>query len=224
MRRRARHRSPCPGDRSQFRRAGTELASPQPEPIPGTRKMPRVVLVLCTVGLLSTLGGCVLAPTYQLASIAATGLSYALTGKSISDHALSTVTEQDCAMLRVMSGDEVCTNPDHGRLPEIMIVGAAADRAASDDARPASPGSTTLPGPPEIAGHRALDSLLISTTRAQHRSTALGRIPADLCRHWQLSKSRQCRASESRAHRGFDCGSDDRRATALPGCARSIRR
>ena len=42
--------------------------------------MPRLVLILCTIGLLSTLGGCALASTYQLASIAATGLSYVLTG------------------------------------------------------------------------------------------------------------------------------------------------
>ena len=62
---------------------------------------------LCAVVLLT--GGCALPVPLQIASWAASGLSYATTGKSISDHAVSAVAEQDCAMHRIALGKEICT-------------------------------------------------------------------------------------------------------------------
>ncbi|MGE0256080.1 MAG: hypothetical protein AB7N54_18270 [Alphaproteobacteria bacterium] len=69
-----------------------------------------VLLLLPTL-----LGGCALPLEYNLASYAIDGLSYLFSGKSATDHAISTVTERDCALLRAFDGDEIC----HDAAPDI---------------------------------------------------------------------------------------------------------
>ena len=61
-------------------------------------------LAVLAVGL----GGCSIPTPVSIATYAVDGASYAMTGKSMSDHALSAVLEQDCAMLRVVQGRLVC--------------------------------------------------------------------------------------------------------------------
>ena len=61
-------------------------------------------MVACVV-----LSGCA---SLQLLSFGASGISYAVSGKSISDHAISTVMEQDCALHRVVMEENVCSEPD----------------------------------------------------------------------------------------------------------------
>ncbi len=45
-------------------------------------------------------------------ALMADGVSYAATEKSISDHGLSAITEQDCAMHRVFTDGPVCSDTD----------------------------------------------------------------------------------------------------------------
>jgi len=59
-------------------------------------------------GLALFLAGCALPVPLQLASWAASGVSYATTGKSLSDHAISAMASQDCALHRIALGEEVC--------------------------------------------------------------------------------------------------------------------
>ncbi|MEO5336468.1 MAG: hypothetical protein H7841_06195, partial [Magnetospirillum sp. WYHS-4] len=54
------------------------------------------------------LGGCGAPVAFQVASLAADGISYLATGKSIFDHGLSAAAEKDCAMLRAVTEGEVC--------------------------------------------------------------------------------------------------------------------
>jgi hypothetical protein len=54
------------------------------------------------------LTGCGLPPALTVASTLADGISYIASGKSVSDHALSAVTEQDCAVLRLLNEREIC--------------------------------------------------------------------------------------------------------------------
>ena len=76
----------------------------------------RVVLIaIACFGL----GGCVMPPVVSYTSLALDGVSYAATGKSVSDHALSAATEKDCAMWRVVSEQEieaVCQDPTEANL------------------------------------------------------------------------------------------------------------
>ncbi|HEY9078472.1 hypothetical protein [Magnetovibrio sp.] len=48
-------------------------------------------------------------PALQAASFALDGLSYAATGKSMTDHALSAVANRDCAMTRALNGEAICS-------------------------------------------------------------------------------------------------------------------
>ena len=67
--------------------------------------MKRGVLVLV---LSMMLGGCALPLGVQVASWALDGISYVATKKSMTDHGLSIVTQQDCAMWRIMKQEEIC--------------------------------------------------------------------------------------------------------------------
>lgn len=100
---------------------------------------------LTRVGVLGALAfqlsGCLVAlpPAIQLASFAADGISYATTGKSVTDHAISAVTERDCAMTRVLAGEDICMapNPQLAMLPEASGAMATGDnhdiKNAADD-------------------------------------------------------------------------------------------
>lgn len=68
------------------------------------------ILFSCAFTLL--LSGCALPVSIQIASFAATGFSYATTGKGISDHAVSAMAEQDCAIHRIALGEEMCSETD----------------------------------------------------------------------------------------------------------------
>ena len=71
------------------------------------------ILVVVTVGFL--LQGCAFWPTFlsfpNWGWMAQTGtdvLVTAETGKSITDHAVSAVTNKDCALIRLIKGEKVC--------------------------------------------------------------------------------------------------------------------
>lgn len=66
----------------------------------------RRILCLSTTALM--LSGCGLPPALQIASLALDGLSLISTGKSTTDHAVSTVRAEDCALHRSLKGQEVC--------------------------------------------------------------------------------------------------------------------
>ena len=61
-------------------------------------------LVLLLSGGCAFVGG----PALTYASLAADGASAAFTGKMVASHVLSAVTEQDCAIIRMISGEEIC--------------------------------------------------------------------------------------------------------------------
>jgi hypothetical protein len=59
------------------------------------------------------LGGCVLPPAVAVASYAADGASYAVSDKSLSDHGISAVKNQDCATWHFFVGRAVCEDQNH---------------------------------------------------------------------------------------------------------------
>ena len=65
------------------------------------------------------LGGCGLVPpAVSIASLAVDAFSYAVSGKSVSDHGLSMVMQEDCAVLNLIQGNEICAPEPH---PEIEL-------------------------------------------------------------------------------------------------------
>ena len=73
------------------------------------------------VALPLALGAC--APL-TLATLALDGVSYATTGKSVSDHTLSAMAGRDCSLLRLMKGGPVCRAPAPG--PDVTMTALAA--------------------------------------------------------------------------------------------------
>lgn len=54
------------------------------------------------------LAGCALPPAITVASLAADGVSYLTTGKSTTDHAISAITQEDCALVRAVKEEAIC--------------------------------------------------------------------------------------------------------------------
>ncbi len=68
----------------------------------------------------AALGGCGLVPpAVSIASFAADAFSYVVSGKSVSDHGLSLVMQEDCAVLNFVQGEAVCAPGPH---PEVQMV------------------------------------------------------------------------------------------------------
>ena len=77
-------------------------------PIPSY--LPRMTVLFLPIFL----GACGLPPALQIASWVANGLSYLTTNKSVSDHGISMVSGQDCAVHRGLSGDDICSDDEEG--------------------------------------------------------------------------------------------------------------
>ena len=117
----------------------------------------RALKISVAAGLLMSLSGCIVAlpPAIQLASLALDGVSYATTGKSVTDHAISGITAQDCAMARVLKGDDICSNipievamlPDGTPVPGAVDAGRSVTSAQNDAQFQAF--SDTVTGTPE---------------------------------------------------------------------------
>ncbi len=68
--------------------------------------------ILLPSTLVLSLTGCALPPAISIASLAVDAVSYMITEKTVADHALSQLAQQDCALLRTLSGDPVCIDAD----------------------------------------------------------------------------------------------------------------
>ena len=68
------------------------------------------VRIIAVSVLAFALGGCLLPPAVSIASFAADGVSFVTTGKSVNDHVLSEVLDQDCALWRIVKSEEICVD------------------------------------------------------------------------------------------------------------------
>lgn len=67
--------------------------------------------------------GCAVPPAVTVVSLAADGVSYLATGKSVTDHGLSAATAEDCALLRpVLSDKPVCTMTETPAAKTVPVV------------------------------------------------------------------------------------------------------
>jgi hypothetical protein len=76
--------------------------------------MKLITHIRITIGaiLICVLGGCSISPTVDAVSWTFDGVSFILTGKSMTDHAMSAAAGKDCSMTRVVKGDAVCLPND----------------------------------------------------------------------------------------------------------------
>lgn len=79
---------------------------------------------LALIGLPLFLGACGLPPALSVASWAIDGVSYLASGKSVTDHAISEVAQQDCALFRAVQGREICDDIVGDDGAEVMVAAA----------------------------------------------------------------------------------------------------
>jgi hypothetical protein len=96
---------------------------------------------LFIIGLFSALlSGCAMLPVpVQMASWALDGLSVIATQKSLTDHGLSLVSKQDCALWRGLTEGEVCRD----NAIQVEVLTAASNPGAWDDSGLGIPLPTT---------------------------------------------------------------------------------
>ena len=121
--------------------------------------------IVAVAGVAVLVGGCALPPAINIASLAIDGIILAATGKTPGDHALSMVTDQDCALWRVVKDEAVCTDYVLEEADTVMVAdaGVAVDGWRRADRTPSAMagGPTeftveiasveTIPGPAPIS-------------------------------------------------------------------------
>lgn len=63
--------------------------------------------LLSSMLLILALSGCA---SIDILTLGLSGISYAVSGKSLSDHVVSTLLDEDCALYRVVVGENICRN------------------------------------------------------------------------------------------------------------------
>ncbi len=71
--------------------------------------MRALILVLCAVALSNCAAVAAIPPVVSYLSTGATVVSYVATGKGTSDHVLSAIAAQDCALHRALTQGRVCS-------------------------------------------------------------------------------------------------------------------
>jgi hypothetical protein len=114
------------------------------------------IRIIVPVGLLFVLGGCAMSSGMAALSYAANGISYASSGKGIADHALSASADKDCAMLRVVQGEDICTNDDSREDATLLTMIETPAASIGDEGAGAAglaySGATATPEPTQGAG------------------------------------------------------------------------
>lgn len=114
-------------------------------------------VVLCSV----LLGACAIPAPLKFASWALDGIAYLTTEKSVTDHGISLVAQQDCALWRGVTGEPICRSEDG-----TVIAVAASDGQSIGNAEGGVPSDArTLialapaagPADPDAAAFRAAD-------------------------------------------------------------------
>lgn len=71
--------------------------------------------------LMCLLGGCSVSPAVDAVSWTVDGFSYFLTGKSMTDHAMSAAAGKDCSMSRMVKGENACLPNDEDVAGDRMV-------------------------------------------------------------------------------------------------------
>ena len=99
------------------------------------------------------LSGCAIPPAVSIASYVLDGISYAATGKSVSDHGISAAAGRDCAMFRILKGQNPCRGaPTEIRDPAPVDAGQQAALPTGEPAPIVASTSTESPAEAAASG------------------------------------------------------------------------
>lgn len=130
---------------------------------------------LIAAGLMVILSGCSVSPAVDAVSWGVDGVSFIITGKSMTDHALSAASGQDCAMMRVAKGQNACVPRDEDIAGDRMVF-------ALDDS-PWTESRTAMLEEGDPLAVDAAAAMLVEplgpAVRVENRSTAISAVQAD---------------------------------------------
>jgi len=86
----------------------SDLRSETENLVKRSKSMRALSFILCAVVLSNCAAVVAVPPIIQYVSTAASLVSYVATGKGTSDHVISAITEQDCALHRALFEEEIC--------------------------------------------------------------------------------------------------------------------
>ena len=112
-----------------------------------TRTVVPIVLVV------AFLNGCAMAAGVKIASLALTGASYLISGKSLSDHVISGAMASDCALHRLVTGQPPCRpseNTENTLVAQASTGQATAAEPQLDSTQAVSEASTNISSGPTL--------------------------------------------------------------------------
>lgn len=139
---------------------------------------------LAMIGLPILLGGCGLPPALTAASWALDGVSYLASGKSVTDHAISEIASQDCALFRIVQDRQICEEFEvDGNEGTVFIASRVEFETESE---PVDVASSTGPSdpifvPPEMA--EFVEGFGPGTVEVEKETTLAAFVPAP--QRWQ---------------------------------------
>ena len=95
------------------------------------------------LGLMLSVSACGMPPIVSAVSYAIEWLSYAASGKSVTDHALSAAADSDCAMFRIVKGEEICRDEAPSEAGTLLAMA----NSTEPDGTLASGNATPTPAP-----------------------------------------------------------------------------
>ena len=128
-------------------------------------------VVLCSV----LLGACAMPVPVKVASWALDGIAYLTTEKSVTDHGISLMAQQDCALWRGLMGEQICQSEDGIAVAAAegpasgfgAETGAAMGGSGSDDRMLAALAPAAGPAGPDVAAFGAAQK--VSGKKAEYR-------------------------------------------------------
>lgn len=130
---------------------------------------------MIAAGLTVILSGCSVSPAVDAFSWGVDGVSFLITGKSMTDHALSAAAGKDCAMLRVVRGEPACVPRDEDVAGDRMVFALNESPWTGERTAPAGEGD---PLAVDAAAAPLLEPLG-AAVRVETRSTAVSAVQAD---------------------------------------------
>lgn len=126
--------------------------------------------------LMCLLGGCSVSPAVDAVSWTVDGFSYFLTGKSMTDHAMSAAAGKDCAITRMVKGENACLPLDEDVAGDRLVF-AFGDSEWGESVR-----AETGAGDP-LSIHASISDLaepLGGSVAVEKRSAAVAAVAADI--------------------------------------------
>lgn len=115
--------------------------------------------LLAGLAITVMLSGCGVPPAVTVATTVADGFTNAVSGKGMTDHALSAVTTSDCALIRALDSREICTGYAGEEVPMVLMMSATGVSSWSGGPGTTAGGETADAASTELLSVQSVEAL-----------------------------------------------------------------